>query len=75
MNPSYHFRDGSWGFCVRPDERRKARGMALAADGELVHRIDGRTMPRTVEDGLSPQPVLVFRAEGANTSADFTDFA
>ena len=49
--------------------------MALAADGELVHRIDGRTMPRTVEDGLSPQPVLVFRAEGANTSADFTDFA
>lgn len=72
MHPFYHFRDGSWGFSVQPDERREARGMALAADGELVHRTVDIAVPRTVEDGLSSQLALVFRARGANP---FTDFA
>ena len=49
--------------------------MALAVGGELVHQAVGIAMPRTVEAGLSPQAVLVFRAEGANPSADFADFA
>ncbi|MBP5542706.1 MAG: hypothetical protein ILM98_01415 [Kiritimatiellae bacterium] len=49
--------------------------MALSADGELVLQATGIAVPRTVEDGLSPQPVLVFRAEGANPFADITNFA
>jgi hypothetical protein len=39
--------------------------MALAAEGELVHLAAGMAVPRTVEDGLSPQPAFVSRAEGA----------
>ena len=39
----------------------KHHGGALQADGELVHQTDGKASTSTVEDGLSPQPALVFR--------------
>ena len=53
-----------WGIGVRPGERREALGMVLAAEGELVHLTAGMAVPRTVEDGLSPQPAFVSLAEG-----------
>ena len=49
--------------------------MALSANEELVHQATDIAEPRTVEDGFSPQPVLVFRAGGANPFADIADFA
>ena len=39
----------------------KHHGGALQANGELVHQTDGKASTSTVEDGLSPQPALVFR--------------
>ena len=39
----------------------KHHGGALQADGELVHQTDGKASTSTVEDGLSPQPAVVFR--------------
>ena len=55
------FRDLSWGFCVRRGERRTTPGGALSADGEPVHQAAGKAAPRTVEDGLSPMSIFVFR--------------
>ena len=49
---------------VRRGEWREAPGMALAAEGELVHLTAGMAVPRTGEDGLSPQPAFVSLAEG-----------
>ena len=39
----------------------KHHGGALQAEGELVHQTDGKASTSTVEDGLPPQPALVFR--------------
>jgi hypothetical protein len=56
--------------------RRKAHsaGVALVADGELVHLAVAKVLPQTAEGGLSPQSAFVFRAGGANPIAGIANF-